>query len=115
MPLPLPLSTPTQKAMFAAKRYNDPDADVLFELSPVRETVDFMLPEGRQLAEMPRDRRISGPFGEYGLHFEKIPGGLRIYREVTFKQRFINHKDFLEFKLFYLQMLDSDGVLLAFQ
>ncbi|HNM24808.1 MAG TPA: transglutaminase domain-containing protein, partial [Saprospiraceae bacterium] len=115
MPLPLPLSTPTQKAMFAAKRYNDLDADVLFELSPVRETVDFMLPEGRQLAEMPRDRRISGRFGEYVLHFEKIPGGLRIYREVTFKQRFINHKDFLEFKLFYLQMLDSDGVLLAFQ
>lgn len=115
MPLPLPLSTPTQKAMFAAKRYNDLDADVLFELSPVRETVDFMLPAGRQLAEMPSDKRISSRFGEYVLHFEKIPGGLRISREVTFKQRFINHKDFLEFKLFYLQMLDSDGVLLAFQ
>ncbi|MBL7802489.1 MAG: hypothetical protein JNL02_02050 [Saprospiraceae bacterium] len=113
MPLPLPLSTPTQKSMFAAKRYNDLDADVLFELSPVRETVDFVLPAGWQLAEMPKDKQFSSPFGDYSLRFEKIPGGLRIHREVTFKQRFINHADFLAFKQFYLQMLDSDGALLA--
>ncbi len=113
MPLPLPLSTPTQKSLFAARRYNNLDADALFELSPVRETVDFTLPAGYQLAEMPRDRHFSTRFGDYDLRFEKIPGGLRIRREVTFKQRFIQHDDFQEFKKFYLDMLDSDGVLLA--
>lgn len=113
MPLPLPLSTPTQKSLFAARRYNDLDADALFELAPVSETVDLTLPPGYQLAETPRDRRFSTRFGDYALTFEKIPEGLRIRREVTFKQRFIAHADFQEFKKFYLDMLDSDGALLA--
>lgn len=113
MPLPLPLSTPTHKGLFAAKRYNNLDVDVLFELAPVRETVDLTLPAGYSLAEMPQNQRLSTPFGEYALMFEPIPGGLRIRREVTFRQRFIQHDTFLEFKKFYLAMLDADDALLA--
>ncbi len=113
MPLPLPLSTPTQKAMFAAKRYNDLDVDDLFELAPVRETVDVALPAGYRLAEMPRNHKISNQFGDYSLTFEKTATGLRIYREVTLKQRFVYHADFQAFKKFYLDMLDADDALLA--
>ncbi len=113
MPLPLPLSTPTQKAMFAAQRYNDLDVDDLFELAPVRETVDVTLPPGYRLAEMPQNQRISNAFGDYTLTFEKTATGLRIRREVTLKQRFVYHADFQAFKKFYLDMLDADDALLA--
>ena len=113
LPLPLPLSTPTHKALFAAKRYNDLDADVLLELSPVRETVDLELPAGYRLAETPKPKVIDTPFGFYSLTFEEIPGGLRIRRDVTLRQRFIQHTDFQAFKQFYLDMLDADDSLLA--
>jgi hypothetical protein len=113
LPAPLPLSTPTQKALFAARRYNDLDLDLLFELAPVRETVDLQLPPGYVLAEMPEARRLSGRFGDYSLTFERIDGGLRIQREVTFKERFVDHADFEEFKKFYLGMLDGDDAFLA--
>jgi len=113
MPLPLPLSTPTHKGLFAAKRYNDLDADVLFELVPVRETVDLTLPAGYSLAEVPQNQQFNTPFGDYLLAFEPIPGGLRIRRDVTFRQRFIRHDVFPDFKKFYLEMLDADDALLA--
>ena len=110
---PLPLSTPTHKGLFAAKRYNDLDADVLLELVPVLETVDLTLPAGYALAEMPQNQQFSTPFGEYALTFEPIAGGLRIRREVRYRQRFVHHDVFLEFKKFYLKMLDADDALLA--
>ncbi len=113
MPLPLPLSTPTHKGLFAAKRYNDLDADVLLELVPVRETVDLTLPVGYALAEIPQNQQFSTPFGEYSLTFETIPGGLRIRRNVAYHQRFVHHEVFLEFKKFYLKMQDADDALLA--
>lgn len=113
MPLPLPLSTPTQKALFSAKRYNDLDLDALFELAPVLETVELILPEGYQLAEMPANQQFSTPFGAYALSFKKTPAGLHIERQVYFKQRFVAYTDFQEFKKFYLLMLDADDLLLA--
>lgn len=113
MPLPLPLSSPTQKALFSAKRYNDLDLDALFELAPVRETVDLILPKGYALAEMPADQHFSSVFGDYDLSFEKTANGLRVRREVDFKQRFVEHDDFQELKKFYLRMLDADDLLLA--
>ena len=113
MPLPLPLSTPTQKAMFAAKRYNDLDVDGLFELAPVRETVEVTFPAGYRLVDIPQNKRISNAFGDYTLTFEKTAAGIRIRREVTLKQRFVSHLDFLAFKKFYLDMLDADDALLA--
>ena len=113
MPLPLPLSSPTQKALFSVKRYNDLDLDALFELAPVRESVELVLPKGFTLAEMPADQRFSSVFGDYALTFEKTPGGLRMLREVNFKKRFVGHDEFQELKKFYLRMLDADDLLLA--
>ena len=115
MPLPLPLSTPTQKALFANKRANDLDADVQFELAPVIETVELAIPAGFTLAEQPRNRNFDTRFGTYELSFEKTNTTLRIRRKVVFKQRFIANADFQEFKQFYLNMLDSDDVILAFK
>jgi hypothetical protein len=113
LPVPLPLSLPTQKALFAARRYNDLDADVLFELAPVRETVELALPARYSLAEMPKARVLKGAFGTYRLEFEAMPGGLRVRREVTFAKRFIEHGEFAAFKQFYLEMLDADDAYLA--
>jgi hypothetical protein len=114
MPLPLPLSTPTHKSLFAAKRYNDLDLDDLFELAPVREKIDLTLPDGFSLLEMPQNQVFLTRFGDYTLRFEALKGGgLRVIREVTFKKRFIQHEDFLEFKAFYLKMLDADDVKIA--
>jgi transglutaminase-like putative cysteine protease len=114
MPLPLPLSTPTSKSLFAAKRYNDLDLDVLFELAPVREKIDLTLPAGFSILEMPQNQTFSTRFGDYSLRFESLPNNsIRVIREVTFKMRFIPHYDFLEFKEFYLKMLDADDVKLA--
>jgi tetratricopeptide (TPR) repeat protein len=113
MPLPLPHSTPTHKTLFAPRRYNDLDLDALFELSPVRETIDFALPAGLALAEIPANLQLDTPFGEYRLTFEPRDGGLRINRSVTFRQRFIPYTDFAAFKTFYLAMLEADDVKLA--
>lgn len=113
MPLPLPLSTPTQKGLFAANRSNDLDLDEWFELSPVREVVDLTLPSGYELAEMPRERHFSSRFGAYALSFERTSCGLRLRREASFRQRFVRQEDFQDFKKFYLDMLDADDMQLA--
>lgn len=115
MPLPLPLSAPTQKALFAARRYNDLDLDQFFEMAPVHETVNLHLPSQYKLAEMPQNRQIETRFGRYSLSFEKTSDGLRIQRETAFYTRFVEYKDFVEFKKFYLSMLDADDALLAFR
>ncbi len=113
MPLPLPLSTPTQKALFAGKRANDLDLDALFELAPVLETVNLNLPVGYELAEKPQNKHLDTRFGEYTLTFETIPGAVRIQRNLIFKMRFVPSADFEAFKKFYLDMLDADDALLA--
>ncbi|MCK6692069.1 MAG: DUF3857 domain-containing protein [Thermoanaerobaculia bacterium] len=113
LPLPLPLSTPTIKALFVARRYNNLDAQAFFEISPVRETVDLYFPPGITLAEAPRPVSLDTRFGRYSLLCEAIPGGLRIRREVRFTQRFISHADFPAFRQFYLDMLEADDGLLA--
>lgn len=113
LPLPLPLSTATHKALFAASRYNDLDAMAFFELSPVRETVDLHFPPGFTLAEAPKPKTLNTPFGRYSLACEPIPNGLRIRREVAFTQRFIRHTDFQAFRQFYLDMLEADDALVA--
>ncbi len=113
MPLPLPLATPTHRALFAGTRYNQLDVDDLFELAPVRETVDLTLPDGFTFLEMPKNVHLSGEFGEYILTFEPLPGGVRIKREVTFRQRYIEPKDFAAFKKFYVEMLDADDTKVA--
>lgn len=113
LPAPLPLSTPTHKALFAHQRHNTLDLDELFTLTPVTETVELTLPDSLQLAEMPRDRHFESRFGTYSLRFERLPQGLRIHRAAAFKQRFIAPGDFQEFKQFYLDMLDGDHVFLA--
>ncbi len=113
MPLPLPLATPTHKILFAPRRYNDLDLDELFSLSPVLETIDFTLPEDLKLAEIPANRSLSTPFGEYSLTFEQRPGGIRISRSVVFHKRFIPYTDFEAFKAFYLAMLEADDAKLA--
>jgi len=113
LPLPLPFSTPTEKGMFAAKRYNDMDLNKTFELSPVYEKVELTLPKGFVLAELPKDRQLDNRFGTYHLSFEKTPAGLLIHRRSSFKMRFLNYVDFTEFKQFYLDMLDADDAFLA--
>ncbi len=113
LPLPLSFSTPTQKSLFAAKRYNDLDLDEFFELAPVREIVDLQLPTGYVLAEMPTTRRINHRFGDYELSFEKTAAGIRIRRHCAFKVRFVHHADFADFRKFYLDMLDADDSFLA--
>lgn len=113
MPLPLPVSMPTQKALFAARRYNDLDLDALLELAPVRENVALTLPAGFELAELPQTQKIENEFGTYVLSFEKTAAGLNIRREVTLKKRFIPFDQFGAFKRFYLDMLDADDALLA--
>jgi hypothetical protein len=113
MPLPLPVSMPTQKALFAARRYSDLDLDALLELAPVRENVALSLPSGFELAELPQAQKIENEFGTYVLSFEKTAAGLNIRREVTLKKRFIPFDQFGDFKRFYLDMLDADDALLA--
>lgn len=115
LPLPLPLSTPTQKVLFSDKRYNDLDLDELFELSPVQETIDLTLPRTYKLVELPAPKHITSPFGEYSLRVESTATGIRIHRSVQFTRRFITYSDFQEMKKFYLGMLDADDTLLALE
>jgi hypothetical protein len=109
MPLPLPMSLQPEKALFAARRYNDLDIDALLELAPVFETIDLELPAGRQLAEMPSDRSVESPFGRYELRFTTLPGGLRVERRLAFHRRFIKYSEFEAFKQFYRTILSEDG------
>lgn len=113
MPLPLPMSLPVQKALFASQRHNDIDLDVFFELSPISETVDFEVPSGFELVETPQNQILHTRFGDYELTFETTATGLRIKRSLIFKQRFLLNHDFPEFKKFYLFVLDGDDVRLA--
>jgi tetratricopeptide (TPR) repeat protein len=109
MPLPLPMSLSPEKALFAARRYNDLDLDALFEIAPVFETIDLELPPGRKLAEMPRDRTVESPFGRYELRFSPLPNGLRVERRLVFHRRFVKHSEFEEMKRFYREVLNGDG------
>lgn len=113
MPIPLSFSTPTQKALFAAKRYNDLDLDEFFELAPVRETLDLQLPAGYVVAELPAAKEINSRFGDYALRFEKTPQGLRVQRRCALKMRFVQYTDFEDFRKFYLDILDADDSFLA--
>ena len=113
MPLPLPMSLPVQKALFASQRYNDIDLDAFFELSPIIETVDFEVPPGFELMEIPQNQILHTRFGDYELTFETTASGLRLKRSLVFKQRFLLGSDFPEFKKFYLSVLDGDDVRLA--
>ena len=115
MPLPLPMSLPVQKALLVSQRYNDLDLDVFFELAPLTETVEFEVPDGFELVEIPENRIVRTPFGDYELIFETTPTGLRIRRYLAFKQRFVLNTDFPEFKKFYLDVLDGDDVRLALE
>ncbi|MCC6410296.1 MAG: hypothetical protein IT270_01480 [Saprospiraceae bacterium] len=113
MPLPLPMSLPVQKALFASQRYNDIDLDAFFELAPIFETVDFEVPQGFELVEIPQNLILHTRFGDYELTFEPTATGLRLKRSLVFKQRFLLDTDFPEFKKFYLAVLDGDDVRLA--
>jgi hypothetical protein len=109
MPLPLPMSLRPEKALFAARRYNDLDIDALLELAPIYETIDLELPADRQLAEMPPNRSVESRFGRYELRFTALPGGLRVERRLVFHQRFIKYSEFEAFKQFYRPILNGDG------
>jgi hypothetical protein len=115
MPMPLPLSTPTQKVLFSDKRCNDIDLDALFELTPVDETIDLVIPDKYRLVDIPSNKGFDTPFGSYLLQVEKTATGLRIRREVNFTNRFIEYNDFQELKKFYLRMLEADDTLLALE
>ncbi|HOY05759.1 MAG TPA: transglutaminase domain-containing protein [Saprospiraceae bacterium] len=115
MPMPLPLSTPTQKVLFSDKRYNDIDLDALFELTPVEETIDLVIPDTYRLVDIPSDKAFNTPFGTYLLRVEKTAAGLRIRRAITFTNRFVEYRDFQELKNFYLRMLEADDSLLALE
>jgi hypothetical protein len=113
MPLPILLSTPTDKSFFAPKRYCDLDLRDALELIPIEEEMHFQIPEGLELAELPADKKLESPFGSYQLRFEQTADQLTIRRSVQLATRFIQYKDFEAFKEFYLQMLNTDKVLLA--
>ena len=107
------MSLPDQKALFASQRYNAIDLDAFFELAPIFETVDFEVPQGFELVEIPQNLILHTRFGDYELTFEPTPTGLRLKRSLVFKQRFLLDTDFPEFKKFYLSVLDGDDVRLA--
>lgn len=113
IPLPFVLSMPAKKELFAPSRYNDLDLNDLFEIAPTRETVDLTLPDEFELLETPAPVWRQNEFGDYSLRFEKTKTGLKITRELTFKQRFIRHEDYAAFKSFYLDLTDADGTKLA--
>ncbi len=113
-PLPLPLTLPARRELFAESRHNDLDLDELFELAPVRESVEVSLPEGWELMDVPADVSRSTEFGDYSLRFERLPGGgLRIEREMRWRRRFVGFEEYGRVKGFCLEVGDWDDTKVA--
>ncbi len=111
VPIFKPIST--SPTLFVDKRYNNLDLLALFETAPNFQKIDLEIPSTFTLMEMPQNVKIDNEFASYELRFNKTAKGFQIERELVFKNRLVENKDYQKFKDFYMQILDADRTKLA--
>ncbi len=115
--LQIPILHPitTRTALFGEVRHNNLSLGELFNLTPSEEMIDLQIPSGYELLEIPRDIFLENEFGRYELIFKRTKSGIQIYRKLIFKQHFVSTESYVDFKSFYLKLLDGDRTKLAIQ
>lgn len=108
-------SVPKEPGVTVEKRQNRIDLSSMLDVRPSRQEIELKFPEGYELIELPEDVSISSRFGMYKVHYERIPGGIRMTKEQQFFMQIIETADFQSFRSFYLSLLDAEKNKMAVQ
>lgn len=108
--LPLLKSVSSKKALSPSKRYNALDLSQLFDITPAVQTVKVNVPNHYAITELPEAVSLDNPYFSYQLSFEKAGEGMILNRSMIFKTRLVQPEDYLDFKKYYLQVLEADNM-----
>ncbi|MGB0862137.1 MAG: transglutaminase domain-containing protein, partial [Saprospiraceae bacterium] len=106
--LPLLQSVGASSLLTPATRYNDLDLAQIFEITPSIQNIIIEVPDGYHISEIPKSVQMENTFFKYQLTFEKAGDGMKMHREMEFKERIVLAKDYEAFKKEYLKLLDVD-------
>jgi hypothetical protein len=106
--LPLLQSVGASGLLTPATRYNDLDLAQTFEITPSIQDIMIEVPKDYHISEIPENVQMDNPFFKYQLTFEKAGDGMKMHREMVFKERIVVAKDYQAFKKEYLKLLDVD-------
>jgi hypothetical protein len=98
-----------------SQRHNRIDVEKLTYSDPSLQKVTLHFPKSYKLVQVPKDIHIKGKYGVYRVRFKSIPGGLYIEKYQSFTVRYIDAKEFAEFKDYYLKLLKADKTKIAIQ
>lgn len=108
-------SVPKEPGITVEKRQNRIDLSAMLDVRPSRQVIELSFPLGYELVELPENVEISGRFGSYKVHYERIPGGVKMTKDQQFYMQMIETADFDDFKSYYLALLDAEKNKMAVQ
>lgn len=68
------------------------------------EEIHIALPQGAEVAALPRDQNITGPFGSVRLHYKKSGGEILVQSHVEFETARVSVQDYPAFRQFCSQV-----------
>lgn len=89
-------------------RTNRVDLEKILNIYPSEQTIQFKVPAGYRLAEVPQNISHKSVFSNYTVTFKVTPSGLQITKKQVFYKNLIEIEDFAAFKADYLELLDLD-------
>jgi tetratricopeptide (TPR) repeat protein len=87
----------------------------LFNADEVKETITFSLPEGKTLAQTPKDVVLKTEFADYSMTFVLKGKELIAIRSLTTKKDVVSADKFGEVKKFFEAVVKADNTQLAFK
>lgn len=115
MKIPFMVNIKSSTLISSPKRYNTIDLTQITETAPCLQKITLTMTEGTKLMYIPKDVELKSRFGVYRLTFKKLANN-KIYIE-KYQQFYTTQillKDFVEFREFYLKMLEYDRTKIAF-
>lgn len=100
-------------ALHAEKRNTAIKLIDIQDITPVKQIVNLKFPNNYKLMEMPENSNIENEFFNYKTTYEKTSDGIKVIRELIFKQYVIEINDFNKFKNAYFDIVDLDKIKLS--
>jgi hypothetical protein len=97
------------------KRESPLDIHYLAEDTYANETVEFEIPTGLILAEVPKDAQYSSDYADYSISFKQSGRNFKIFRQFTWKKDYLLPNEYLLLKDFLDKVIVSDKTQLAFR
>jgi tetratricopeptide (TPR) repeat protein len=86
-----------------------------FQFDKTNETIVFTFPEGKKLAELPKDASYKCNAAEYKITYKMIGNKLEVKREVRILTDVVPPEDYDTFKKFFEKMVEEDTRQIAFK